>query len=547
MKRKMSLFLAVIMLISIFMISACSKNEGNEINGPDSQGESDGSNDNVNSNTPDEDDQGEGNEGAQREAYVPDKPVTIVYAGWENPLQNAIIMDEFMKKHENIIVEPYEGGFINEEELTKLAAANAMPDIVAINDLGLAAKNNWLIDLKPFFDEDPGAEAKTYSNITDMTTINDKLYVLATGIFLNGLNVNKDLIEANNLKVPDYDWTVDEAVDIIKACTVKGESLGCLNLDWIITMVTGSIGRPEIGRSCVNSETKRFEMDEEFIKTTSLFKELFDAKVSLWEQADEIGRPWEFEEDSPEAVAAEEARTDYMMETIGTVEDGWAVGKTSMQDFPTHLIGWAENNPRGAEHAYAGFDYDFYPFPRGSEEDHPRFQIITDFAGITPSSEDPKAAYEFLRYITYDEQGYLDRVEVMKGYDQQEFMERYPEVPEEFFIEDPERIFSSMGAGMNIIPASNTDTARDAYRDFHHEGTPDGSPGISYLLDYIETGYLDLHRALPGYNEAWGYVRGNIFDQIIHGSKTPADIAKELEEGANRILDEWNAAIEEAN
>jgi ABC-type glycerol-3-phosphate transport system substrate-binding protein len=216
-----------------------------------------------------------------------------------------------------------------------------------------------------------------------------------------------------------------------------------------------------------------------------------------------------------------------------------------MQDFPTNLIGWTQWNPRGSEHAYAEYNYDFYPVPKATKEGDPRFLIITDFAGITPSSEDPRAAYEFLKYITYEAQGYIDRVNVMKNYNKEEFMKKYPNVPEEVFIDDPAFIYSKFGSGMNAIPGSNTDEARNAYRDFHPAGTPDGNPGISYLLDYIESQQLDLYRCTPGYGEAWGYIQDNIMKQIVNGNKAPADIAKELEDAANKILDDWNTAIDE--
>ena len=38
--------------------------------------------------------------------------------------------------------------------------------------------------------------------------------------------VNKTLIEENNLDVPEYDWTVDEFVNIVKKLTVPPQMLG---------------------------------------------------------------------------------------------------------------------------------------------------------------------------------------------------------------------------------------------------------------------------------------------------------------------------------
>ena len=99
---------------------------------------------------------------------------------------------------------------------------------------------------------------------------------------------------------------------------------------------------------------------------------------------------------------------------------------------------------------------------------------------------------------------------------------------------------------MNALPASNTNAARDAWREFHPIGSPDATPGYHYLIDFTEDAYVDMGRNFPGYDEAKNYVNDQIWSQVINGDMAPGDIAQEVEAEANRIIDTWQSDIEAA-
>ena len=58
----------------------------------------------------------------------------------------------------------------------------------------------------------------------------DHLYALPYRVQFNGIMVNLDLIETKNLDEPDYDWTIDEFVDLAKKATDNKHRKGPKNI-----------------------------------------------------------------------------------------------------------------------------------------------------------------------------------------------------------------------------------------------------------------------------------------------------------------------------
>ncbi len=483
-------------------------------------------------------------------AYVPDEPVTLTYFGWENDLNFAILAEKFNESHENIEVIRYPNPIEGDDQLTQMAAAGELPDIISIFGIGAAVRNGWLADITEFYDNDPIAEESNYQNIIEGIRVEDRLFVLPTTIYLTALMVNTDLLQENNVDIPGYDWTYEDHERVMREATVAGQSRGNVDVRWSLEHYPATFADNGAGRFWFNEETERFELGDSFETIVNHFDDLLAAEVSIWEHADERGMPWELEEGDPERTRQEQARHQYLLDAIGVDDDGWAVGKTASHAWEGSGMGWTIRDQR-----YPGFEYDHYPYPQNNDQpfEGPRYGIATDFAAVSSSAQDPEAAYEFLRYITYETQGYLDRVEGLTNYDREAYIEKYDFTDEyiETLPETAEDLIAKQGPHMNAIPAANTEEARQAWRDFHPIGSPDATPGHHHALDHLENAYLDNNRAYPGYGDAVNYIRDNIYSQIINGDMAPGDIAQELEDGANQILDQWaddmQAAVDALN
>jgi multiple sugar transport system substrate-binding protein len=484
-------------------------------------------------------------EGLEAPHYVPEEPVTITYFGWENELNFNILAEKFNERHKNIEVVRYPNPIEGDDQLTKMAASGELPDVISVFNLGSAIRNGWLADVTPYFKADPIAEESSYMNIIDGITTYDKLYALPTTLYLNALMVNLDLLRHNNIEIPEYTWTYEDHEKILKDATVAGESRGNVDVRWSIDFYPATYANDPVGRYWFNQETHRFELGKSFEDIVNHFDDLLAAEVSIWEHADKRGKPWELEEGDPEREKQEQARHQYLLDAIGVDDDGWAVGKTATHAWEGSGFAWTIRDQR-----YPGFEYDHYPYPMNNDHpyDEPRYGVATDFAGVSSSAKDPEAAYEFLRYLSYETQGFLDRIDGINNYDREAYIEKYDFSDEyiETLPEDPAMLFGVQGPHVNAISPANTDVAREAWKEFHPIGSPDATPGHHYALDHLENAYLDNFRAYPGYADAANYIIENIWSQVIEGDMAPGDIAQELEDGANQILEDWENDIKAA-
>ena len=158
------------------------------------------------------------------------EPVTITMVG-EGELVTQLMGEKFTEKFPNIKVEykhPDGTGWVSNEALVKWAAAGVLPDIVTLENPDIVYQNNLVIDLKPYFDKDPES-ANYYQSVIEYSLVNDKMLMIPYQLNFYGVMVNKSLISSNNIPVPDYDWTIDEYVNIVKKLTKKGSLLGSYN------------------------------------------------------------------------------------------------------------------------------------------------------------------------------------------------------------------------------------------------------------------------------------------------------------------------------
>ena len=155
------------------------------------------------------------------------EPVTITMAG-ESRIVTTLMAEKFNEQNPNITIEykhPDGSGWISNEMLLKWAAAGDLPDIFYLQNPGVLVQNDLMLDLKPYYDADPDNQL-FYQNLVQYSMVGDQMVLLPYSISFYGLMVNKDLIAANNLEVPDYDWTIDELVTIAQGLTRPGSQLG---------------------------------------------------------------------------------------------------------------------------------------------------------------------------------------------------------------------------------------------------------------------------------------------------------------------------------
>lgn len=157
---------------------------------------------------------------ADPDIYEMSGSVTIAYPEGEIA-EIQPVLEAFRAQYPNIEVveEPFPGstGGAFNEYLTQKAAAGEMPDLMWLdwNDFAPQVASGYVMPLDEFINADAEAEYVP-SGMTDPYVYGGKLYALPCQMNAMGITVNLDMLEELNIEKPDYDWTMDEFIEICR-------------------------------------------------------------------------------------------------------------------------------------------------------------------------------------------------------------------------------------------------------------------------------------------------------------------------------------------
>lgn len=446
------------------------------------------------------------------------EPVVIKWATWENIYVAREMAEKFNAKNPGIKVEVMDlGGWFGNDKLTSLAASGEMPDIFEVENPVIPVQNKWVIDLKPFLDKE--TEKKFYDNFVQTGTFDGKVIMLPAYIFVHGIVVNLSAVKAANLPVPGYDWTLDELKEIVIK-TTKGTTIGIWSVDDLLKHIPPQMN-DDLGWGCWNAKEQRYVLGEEFKYAVEFAKELRDKKTTLTQFIEHID-PWSKPEGAERDAAFKEI-ADIYKEKFGDESDWnlWLKGNVvTGMDFSWN-IGF-DKDPN-----FGGWEWDFYPFPVKDKGDISRPGIVCDSYAISASAKDPEAAFKFLKYIAYDPSSFDDRVDIIKNYNKEKAMEKYPDL-------SADRFWDTLT--FDHIPAINDQAVLDRWCELNNV-----KPGIKYILDNLDRGYIDGFKFVPDFDTSYHKtIYNGVRDEVFWGNKSIEDIAPELEKKANDI---YNTAV----
>lgn len=412
--------------------------------------------------------------------------VTLSYATWnlgteeENNLQRQLVA-AYMEAHPDVTIELVDmsgdGGW--EEKLTNLAARGELPDVFMANNTPFYVQNDWIADLTDLVADDPDW-ADVPQVLKDAVTYDGRVLGLPSAQFVMGYFVNQDLFEAANLDAPAYGVSVDDFFAAATALTDVQQ--GVLGLHEIY---------PILGwyPSTQDSNLRWFSFDGEHVNYNS------DAFKAAVETAVEM-RPhtWQGLSDDQRTVFASQGPWElFVNQESGAVwEGGWAVPN------------FVEN---------ATFNWDFVGIPGGNQA------MVTDIIVISATTPDLEAAYDFAKWMSFSSEGYATEAELA----------------------------TAAGLVPTRMPVSVSPESIDLYMSFVGE-----RPGLRQALENLDNSLIEsLAKIVPGYiNARWegkpgidvgenlDVNLGFIFDNVAAGDFQYADLAPQLEEFANNILDE---------
>ncbi|TFE26290.1 ABC transporter substrate-binding protein [Cohnella luojiensis] len=460
MKKILALSLTLIMCLTLVLAGCSKKNNGAASESPSASSAS------PSETTP-----------AATETASPSEssgPVTIKWATWMGQEDVERVIKAFEATHPNIKVEKDTSvDWPWNEKLSAVAAAGQLPDVMWTFGVPFAAANGWLEDLTPFLEKDiEYQEGKTFKNLDATANYNGKQYALVHSLFMFAINLNLDLFEKENVPVPPVTWTVDDMRDAaIKLTKFNEHQFGMSGI--------GGLRETLPAQFDPNLQWNTWD-GEKFNFTSPAFKEAVDYVDGLMysdKVTYDIYKPEEIEQ------------------WFGKDQWPWMLGKVAMQYDGTWSIGGNSKN--------AKFKWDIRPIPSAVGQKVP---LITDYLGMSKSSKNKEAAFEFIKWVTYSKEGWMERLK--------------PEWP------------------LGSVPLINDQEVWDLYLN-----RKDMPPGMKDLVKMIPDGFVDLIKYLPGYQVGLDTVYGPTFKDIKEKKAKLEDVAADLEKRMNTTYKEANEQL----
>lgn len=310
-------------------------------------------------------------------------------------------MEVFKKSHPDINVELIIG---SEEaskmatELSTLAAGGKLPDVaIGVENFAYILSQGLAYPLDNLYAADPDKADALQAGINNFT-YNGHLYALPFRVQFNGIMVNMDLIQEKNLDEPDYDWTIDEFMDMAKKATDNQYS----------------------GINVVDSSDNTHDLQ------TKLMGAMMDAPYQMYgynmdtHQFDFTSGPWTQAQDYiaelravPGLVSDElkewgkrnQGEADAYDNKFGGSADAMVAGKVLFGNHNSWETYWMVKK--------CNFEWDMYPVPHADDVSE-RIQTHIDFAFMTPAvtEEKAQAAYEVIKFLSYSKEGCLARLAI---------------------------------------------------------------------------------------------------------------------------------------
>ena len=401
------------------------------------------------------------------------------------------VVEDFEKQYPNIKVEIVA---FSEESLDNYLATNAvadtLPDVVyGWDNLSYYAAQGWLYPLNEFLEKDSEKESYNKTSL-DGFTFGDSIYALPAWLQFSNVVVNLDLIDSLNLDRPEYDWTIDEFVELAKKGTTKDYS-GLNHVESLDQYLMTTSMKTE-GQWGYNPETRKYNLTS-----------------GAWEEAEQtvselLKYPGLVADALRNSDLTSKGQADDYAKKFGMNADALADGKILIASQSTWDNIWLKN---------LTFEWDFYPVPH--DADVPYKQMVhADYGIMLSDAKDPEACYEFLKYITVGKDGLISRMTYRKDYFASSDVGDVV-MPEPYFI----------------IPGNS-----DSYVAEFFGGLDFVPNGVKYMYDNLDKSVKgDYSKVLPDYNTAINDVLYAAGQKAREGQSVAA-LAKETETKLNDNL-----------
>ncbi|MDD3999682.1 MAG: extracellular solute-binding protein [Bacilli bacterium] len=335
---------------------------------------------------------------------IPDwmeKKITLTYASWQHTdlemvTLESLMIDAFMEEYPNITVEMISVGedWEWEEKIIALAEAHTpenptFPDVQLIRRLETMLPYNFLADISKMYDNDPDTDF-IFKNLQNSGVYKEGRYAIPSYVYPQFWIINKDLLNAQGIPIPSYDWSWEQMESIAKA--VNNETthvVGLYGIQDVYKYESGATAYvmelPKVLKMKTSPETAASwgAMGFDGTKFNFLDDTYLQAMNKLKTALDEGWCKLGLDEETKLSYYGDES---YEMTKQGKVaiwrQESWAF----------------KNYMKTLE-----YDWDIYPGPSGVTGGN------TDILGVSSLCQNKQAAYQLVKWMSFSEEGILTR------------------------------------------------------------------------------------------------------------------------------------------
>ncbi|KYG32294.1 ABC transporter substrate-binding protein [Alkalihalobacillus trypoxylicola] len=480
MKKKSWLVTMIFSFMFLFLMIGCSNDSSEDVS-------SEGGNEST--------EEGGGADGAALQEMTTEE-ITLSYASWANHNLNQFLADKFMEKYPNITVELVQmeqDGW--NDHLMNLASTGEIPDVFwYMGNVDIAVRNGWLGDMTEYFEADPESDM-ILDTLKDVGYFDGERKQAAAAAYLPyTIYLDENLFNQLNVDMPSPDWTYREMIDLMQEMTVPEQGIFGYNTFTKLVTMAPIVNQDAFGE---------FGWDGESYDLTADWAAAMDQHGQFVRSG--VHSPF-YDTDEAEAAFGDRLLWAASSGRLAMQLDAWwTMGLFAEPEFIDKGIKWVP-----------------YTVPKGDNATTEHKPAFIDFGTISPSSENPREAYELLKFFGWGKEGWLAKIEAF----------------ETLTNEDGSLMF----AHPDGLPIINDTEIWDALADL--------LPDTEYVANFLERAKEPIPlggAAQPGFQTFldevyFGGEYGDVEAAIANGEVNPHDIAQNLTEMINLYREE---ALEE--
>lgn len=313
--------------------------------------------------------------------------ITISFMTWDDFELTEALAAKFTELHPNIkidIIRTTTGDCT--ATLRNMAAEGNLPDVYFWLDLDPLLTNKMMLDISPYVEADAEYQEKMFSSLRRVGYVDgQRCYFMAGENLPAVIYLDKAVFEKLNVEMPSQDWTWEEMIDLIEN-KLTDPSQGVWSYNYYMGPITlGPIALTDNAIGEFGWDGEKYNFGSGWVECAEFQSEMRRLGKQAIEGSDEY---------------------------IAVVPDNMWPGQSGHVGMQMDAY-WTLNNIYVKQDCLdRGVNMVPYNCPNGEDtENGGKFSWI-DFVALSANTEHPREAYEVAKFMTWGKDGWMERVKL---------------------------------------------------------------------------------------------------------------------------------------